>query len=321
MSQEIVVVTGGAGFIGSHCVGALLAEGHRVVVLDNYVTGKRENLAGFADSDRLQAVECDVRDGIWAPLSAVERDHGPVTRIIHLAAQTSVVASIGSPVDDLRVNAGATVQVLEYARHRGVKRVVLASSAAVYGDVERLPVSEDAPLSPLSPYGIHKLTSEMHLRYYRKVHGVRTAPLRFFNVYGPRQDPHSPYSGVISIFMARALAGRDILIFGDGEQTRDFVYVGDVVRAILGASFSDEAGDGEPMNVGTGRETSINELAKILVAATGSASSVRHAEARAGEILRSVAEVGRLRERLGVVAETSVADGLAETVAWMKAPG
>ena len=151
-------------------------------------------------------------------------------RIVHLAAQTSVVASIESPVDDLRVNAGATVHVLEYARP---SRRQAGGDGVVGRDLRRRgdsPVSESAPQEPLSPYGIHKLVSEMHLRYYRRVHGVPTAPLRFFNVYGPRQDPHSPYSGVISIFMDRAASNREIVIFGDGEQTRDFVYVADVVR-------------------------------------------------------------------------------------------
>ncbi|HEY5922775.1 MAG TPA: NAD-dependent epimerase/dehydratase family protein [Kofleriaceae bacterium] len=203
-SQPIAVVTGGAGFIGSHTVDRLMETDHRVVVLDNFSTGNRANLARWVDHPALHVVTCDVSHGIFAALDAITRVHGPVERIAHLAAQVSVVQSVANPQFDTQVNYGGTLHVLEYARAKQVKKVVLASSAAVYGDVTEMPVGEDVPKQPLSPYGINKYASELALDYYANVHGVPTTALRFFNVYGPRQDPSSPYSGVISIFTDRA---------------------------------------------------------------------------------------------------------------------
>src|SRR5688500_9320093 len=241
--------------------------GHRVVVLDNFSTGKRANLARWADRAELHVVPCDVSHGIFAALEPITRVHGPVERIAHLAAQVSVVQSVANPQFDTQVNYGGTLHVLEYARAKGVKKVVLASSAAVYGDVVEMPVGEDTPKQPLSPYGINKYASELALDYYANVHGIGTTALRFFNVYGPRQDPSSPYSGVISIFADRAKAGRTLTIFGDGSQTRDFVFVGDVVRAIVAG-----LGDGNSRavcNVGTGGEITVLELAQAIVAQCG----------------------------------------------------
>lgn len=311
-SQPLVVVTGGAGFIGSHTVDRLLENRHRVVVLDNFSTGKRANLARWADHPALHVVPCDISHGIFAALEPITRVHGPVERIAHLAAQVSVVQSVANPLVDMQVNYGGTLHVLEYARARGVKKVVFASSAAVYGDVAELPVGEDTPKQPLSPYGIDKYASELALDYYANVHGVPTTALRFFNVYGPRQDPTSPYSGVISIFTDRARTGKPLTIFGDGEQTRDFVYVGDVVRAIVAG-----LGDGNSRlvaNVGTGGEITVLELARTIVELCGGKSAIEHAPPRAGEILKSRARVDRLREALGVVAETNLVDGLRQTL-------
>jgi UDP-glucose 4-epimerase len=308
----LVVVTGGAGFIGSHAVDRLLAAGHRVVVLDDFRTGKRANLAHHAGSDRLDVVACDVSHGIFPALAPITARHGPVERIVHLAAQVSVVHSVQNPLVDMQVNYGGTLHVLEYARATGVKKVVFASSAAVYGEVATMPVDEDTPTRPVSPYGIDKLASEHALDYYAAVHGVPGTALRFFNVYGPRQDPSSPYSGVISIFADRARMGRTLTLFGDGGQTRDFVYVGDVVRAIVAA-----LGDGASRvvaNVGTGGEITVLELARSIVELCGGKSAIEHAPARPGEILKSRARVDRLRDALGVVAETSLIDGLRETL-------
>ncbi len=308
----LAVVTGGAGFIGSHTVDALIAAGFRVCVLDNFSTGKRSNLAQHANSDRLDIVTCDVAHGIFAALAPITAQHGPVERIVHLAAQVSVVASVANPLVDMQINYGGTLHVLEYARAQGVKKVAFASSAAVYGDVVEMPVREDTPRQPVSPYGIDKLASEFALDYYASVHGVPTTALRFFNVYGPRQDPTSPYSGVISIFADRAKAGRGLTIFGDGSQTRDFVYVGDVVRAIVAA-----LGDGNSRliaNVGTGSEITVLELARTVVDLCGRKSTIEHPPARSGEILKSRARVDRLSEKLGVVAETRLVDGLRATL-------
>ena len=309
----IVVVTGGAGFIGSHTVDRFMEAGHRVVVLDNFSTGKRANLARWHDNPNLQIITCDVSHGIFAALAPITKHHGPVERIVHLAAQVSVVASIANPLVDMQINYGGTLHVMEYARAMGVKKVVFASSAAVYGDVTEMPVREELPCQPISPYGNHKLASELALDYYANVHGVPTTALRFFNVYGPRQDPSSPYSGVISIFTARARAGQTLTIFGDGSQTRDFVYVGDVVSAIVSATR-----DGNSRlvaNVGTGRETTVLDLARAVNELSGKRSTIEHAPARAGEILKSLARVDRLRDKLGVVAETPLNEGLEATLA------
>ncbi len=319
MPSNLVLVTGGAGFIGSHTVDRLVADRHRVVVLDDLRTGKRANLAAhgaltFAAGSPVELVVADVSHGLFAPLAAITAAHGPISHVVHLAAQVSVAHSLVNPLVDVQVNYVGTVQVLEYARATGVAKVVFASSAAVYGEPGAEPTREDAPCRPLSPYGVDKLASEHMLRAYASVHGVASTPLRFFNVYGPRQDPTSPYSGVISIFADRARAGRPITIFGDGQQTRDFVYVADVARAIV-AALRAPGGDGAAINVGTGRETTVRALAEIIVGLAGSGSTIAHAAARAGEIVRSLAVVDKARAELDFVAATALRDGLAATLA------
>ena len=303
-----MVVTGGAGFIGSHVVDHLLTAGHRVVVLDNFSTGKRANLAHWAEHKNLSVEVCDVGHGIFAALAR----HGAIDRIVHLAAQVSVVHSVQNPLVDMQVNYGGTLHVLEFARALGVKKVVFASSAAVYGDGAEIPVSETAACQPISPYGIDKLASEFALDYYAAVHGVPTTALRFFNVYGPRQDPTSPYSGVISIFIDRARSSLPLTVFGTGQQTRDFVYVGDVVRAIAAAL--QDKNSRAIVNIGTGGEVTVLELAQTVAKLCGGGSEIRHAPARAGEIQRSCARVDRLRELFGVVAQTALVDGLRATL-------
>jgi UDP-glucose 4-epimerase len=310
LSSPIVCVTGGAGFIGSHVCDRLVERGCRVVVVDNLSSGKRENLARHLDSGAVELIVADVAEGLDEPLAGRKPE-----RYIHLAAQVSVIASIERPLDDVRINYRGTVQVLEHARAAGARKVVFSSSAAIYGDASVPPVREDAPALPVSPYGIDKYASELMLRYYAEVQQLPTTALRFFNVYGPRQDPTSPYSGVISIFASRARDGRDLTIFGDGEQTRDFVYVGDVSRIVVDAAFS-EAGSGAVCNVGTGREITVNELAKTIVGLCGGKSQISHAPARAGEILRSYANVERAAQLFGFRANTTLADGLADLMAW-----
>jgi UDP-glucose 4-epimerase len=310
--KDIVVVTGGAGFIGSHVCDRLVGLGRRVVVIDNLSTGKRANLAQHLGGSSLELITADVSEGLFAPLAEVTRG-ARVERIIHLAAQVSVVASIANPLVDVAVNYRGTVQVLEYARAVAARKVVFASSSAIYGDTTELPVGEDVQGKPLSPYGCDKLASEHMLHYYSAVQKVPTTALRFFNVYGPRQDPSSPYSGVISIFATRAAAGQDMTIFGDGEQTRDFVYVGDVARVLVEAALGD-SGDGAVCNVGTGRETSINTLARTVNELCGGKSTIKHAEARPGEIIRSVARVERAAATFGFRAEVALTDGLRTTL-------
>jgi UDP-glucose 4-epimerase len=315
-----VLVTGGAGFIGSHTVDRLVTQGCRVVVLDDLSSGRRENLAQWADDPRVELVVANVSDGLFAPLAEVTRRRGPIARIIHLAAQVAVMYSIENPIEDVRVNCVGTVQVLEYARCSGVRKVVFASSSAVYGDDVEQPVRETAPQSPVSPYGINKLASELFLRYYSAIHEVPTTALRFFNVYGPRQDPSSPYSGVISIFTDRASAGRTLTIFGDGQQTRDFIYVGDVSRAVVGTCLSD-AGDGAVINIGTGRETTVKELARVIIDLCGSSSGIEYQPARPGDILRSVAATEQAEQLLGFRATVALREGLAETLDWARGAG
>lgn len=317
-AQPFVLVTGGAGFIGSHTVDRLLERDCRVAVVDNFSTGKRANLQRWSGDERLVVLDVDIADGLFAPLVELEGRWGSVERVVHLAAQTSVVASVENPLHEIRNNYQGTVQVLEYARRKAVQKVVFASSAAVYGEVTSFPVQESAECAPLSPYGIDKLGAEYWLGYHSKVHGIATAPLRFFNVYGPRQDPSSPYSGVISIFSDRAHAGKGLHIFGDGEQTRDFVYVGDVSRAIVLACFA-EGGDGSPANIGTGIETSVNALAALIIEFSGGRSEISHGEAREGEILKSVASVRRAKERFDFSAETALKVGLKDTVESLQA--
>lgn len=319
VASRLICVTGGAGFIGSHTVGVLLEQGQQVVVLDDFSTGKRENLASWQDHPSLEIVETDVSAGLETPLAPVVARRGPVHSIIHLAAQTSVIRSMEEPVEDARINYMATVQVVEFARAKEVARVVFTSSSAVYGDAEELPVTEASPPSPLSPYGIHKRASELFLEYGGQVLGLCTTALRLFNVYGPRQDPSSPYSGVISIFLDRAHAGEELAIFGNGEQTRDFVFVGDVARALCTASLGDDASPGSVIaNIGTGRATTINELARQCIACCGATVAVTHHPARPGEILHSVADISRARQTLGFAPQMAIEEGLQRTADWYR---
>ncbi|MBB4284412.1 NAD-dependent epimerase/dehydratase family protein [Roseospira goensis] len=301
------LVTGGAGFIGSHLVEALHSDGHAVAVLDDLSTGRRENLPADAplvvdDINRIGA-----HPDLWRGLDGC----------FHLAAVASVQRGTEDWAGCHDVNARGTIAVFEAARDHGVP-VVYASSAAVYGDPIALPQAEDALLRPLTAYGADKLASELHARVAGGVHGVPTHGLRFFNVYGPRQDPRSPYSGVVSVFCDRLLADRPIVVHGDGAQSRDFVAVADVVRA-LRAALGAAALDAPVTNVCTGRSTSVLELSHTLARVIGVTPRVSHGPARVGDIRHSVGDPARLHETLGMTAETPLAEGLAALVAWARA--
>ncbi|HRE88266.1 MAG TPA: NAD-dependent epimerase/dehydratase family protein, partial [Myxococcota bacterium] len=300
-----VLVTGGAGFIGSHTVERLLSLGHRVTVLDDFSTGRRENLAAVSGHSCLRVVEGDVAEPIGPQLAEAVAGFGPVTEVLHLAAQVSVALSVSEPLEDARRNLVGTLRVLEFARELQVDKVVFASSAAAYGDGPQ-PAHEGLECRPLSPYGLHKLAGEHHLRIHSELTGLGALSFRFFNVFGPRQSPRSHYAGVISIFIGRALAGESLSIFGKGDATRDFVYVVDLVSALVKGLFSGPR-RGEVLNVGTGVPTSVAALARTVIEVTGSASPVVELPPRAGDILHSRADATRIREALGWSAETPLA--------------
>jgi UDP-glucose 4-epimerase len=305
--MALYLVTGGAGFIGSHLVDALLARGDRVRVLDDLSTGKRENLD--------PAAELIVGDVADAPCVAGAMQG--VDGCFHLAAVASVELGNRDWLGTHRANLTGAITIFDAARRARPDRtvpVVYASSAAVYGDTPDLPLAETAATRPLSAYGADKLGCELHARVATLVHGVRTAGCRFFNVYGPRQDPGSPYSGVISIFFNRIGQGQAITIFGDGGQTRDFIYVADVVQALLEAMGQDSGGQelAGPcvFNVCTGKTTSLVELAAAIGAVFGRAPAITFGPARAGDIRESLGDPGMAREVLGFSAKLPIEEGL-----------
>jgi UDP-glucose 4-epimerase len=307
-AEETVLVTGGAGFIGSHVVEGLMDQGARVLVVDDMSTGSPDNLAHLT-GDRLRVLETD------AGTVSVDQLEG-VTMGVHLAALTEVAASIEDPAGTVETNVLGSVHVLETLHRAGARSAVVASSAAIYGEVP-VPVDEAGPHHPISPYGAGKLAVDHFVRYYAHHTDLAACALRFFNVYGPRQHPKSPYSGVISVFAAAALTGEDLLVNGDGEQTRDFVFVRDVVRAVLAALRAPDA-RGEAINVGTGRATSINDLAAAVIDTAGSSSGLVHGPPRPGDIRHSVAKVDKAADLLSFKASATLGEGLVSTVHWMR---
>ncbi len=303
-----ILVTGGAGFIGSHAVDALLAAGSDVRVFDDFSTGRRENLEGSAAG--VEVVTGDVRDedALFAAVRGCEA-------VLHLAAIASVAKSLADPATTEAVNVSGTMNVLKAAHQAGAARVVLASSCAVYGDAAESPLDEATPLHPLSPYAVSKADGERLCISWCDRGGLDTGALRFFNVFGPRQDPSSEYSGVIAAFAGRLAADQPCTIYGDGEQTRDFVYVSDVVRACLLALAARRLG-GASLNVGTGIETSVKRLLEGLAAASGLTPRVAYAAARDGEIRRSCAERRRVADEIGWEPAVAIGDGLAATWRW-----
>jgi UDP-glucose 4-epimerase len=299
------VVTGGAGFIGSHLVDALLDRGDRVAVVDNLATGRRSNLER---AESLGAIlhAADVRDG--AALASIFADAEPEI-VFHLAAQADVRVSVARPAEDAQANVLGTIEVLEAARAAGARRVVNTSTGGgLYGDTEILPTPEDIPITPLAPYGQGKYAAEGYCGLYTRLHGLSTVSLRYGNVYGPRQDVHGE-AGVVAIFCGHLLNGTRPTVYGDGRQTRDWVEVSDVVRANLIAA---ETNLGGPVNIGWGRETSVLELIEALNEASqqGSLGEPEFAPERPGEVPRSCLDVTRARSELGWSAEVELGEGL-----------
>lgn len=305
MADAPILITGGAGFIGSHLSDALLGKGYAVRVLDDLSTGKRANLQ--LQHPGLELIEGDVADA-----ALVARAAAGCSAVVHLAAVASVQASVDDPVKTHQSNFIGTLNVCEAMRLNGVGRVLFASSAAVYGNNgEGQSIAEDTPKAPLTPYAVDKLASEQYLDFYRRQHGLEPVIFRFFNIFGPRQDPSSPYSGVISIFSERATQGLPIKVFGDGEQTRDFLYVGDLVQVMVQALEQPQVEEGA-VNIGLNQATSLNQLLAALRDVIGSLPEISYGEARSGDIRHSRADNARLLARFDFPQPTPMVEGLAK---------
>jgi nucleoside-diphosphate-sugar epimerase len=305
------LVTGGAGFIGSHIAETLVKRGDEVRVLDDLSTGKRENLAGVAG--RIEFVEGDIRD-----LQTCRRAVEGVGTVFHEAALASVVRSVADPILNDAINVRGTLNMLVAARDAGVRSFVLASSSAVYGDDPAMAKVEGREGRPLSPYGVSKLVDEKYAQVFHALHGMNAVALRYFNVFGPRQDPNSEYSAVIPLFITRMLKGERPTIYGDGEQSRDFVFVGDVVRANLAAAASPPVAAGEAINVACGLGTTVNGLFDAVNDVLGTNIEAVHAAPRPGDILHSKADISKAGRLMGYAPERSFLEGLRETVTWYK---
>lgn len=305
------LVTGGAGFIGSHLVNELVSRNQRVRVLDNFSSGRRDNLAPVLD--RIEVVVGDIRDTATLKSALAGVDY-----VLHQAALASVTQSVADPLSTHAVNVTGTLNVLQAARDAGVSRVVFASSCAVYGNDPRLPKREDMAAAPLSPYAASKLAGEAYCQAFSEVYGLPTVALRYFNVFGPRQDPASPYSAVIPRFIAAALAGEPLTIFGDGRQSRDFVHVSNVVAANLLACTAPNA-VGHVINVAAGRRYSLLDLVARLRTLLGPKNvRVQHLAPRPGDVLHSSASLGQARRRLDYRPHVTFARGLRETIDAMR---
>jgi UDP-glucose 4-epimerase len=299
------LVTGGAGFIGGHLVAGLLAEGWKVRVLDDFSSGREANLADVADA--VEVLRGDVRDE-----ALLTRAVADVEVVFHEAALASVPLSVAEPLRTHSVNVDGTLSVLEASRRAGVRRVVYAASSAAYGDGAELPKVETLPANPVSPYALQKYAGELYCALYTSLYGLEAVALRYFNIFGPRQDPKSEYAAVIPRFVCAALAGDGATIFGDGEQTRDFAYVEDAVRANLLAADAERA-PGAVINVATGRRTSLNELWRTIREITGTRGEARHLPPRDGDVRDSVADLSRARELLGFEPAVDLREGLRRT--------
>lgn len=303
------LVTGGAGFIGSNLVKRLVKDGQSVRVLDNFSTGKRQNLSDVAS--KIEIIEGDIRD-----FNTVRETAEAVDFIIHLAALVSVPLSIKDPIASHEVNVTGTLNVLESARQAGVKKVVIASSSAVYGDTKKLPIAERTELSPMSPYAVAKLTGEYYARIYWEMYKLPTVSLRFFNIYGPNQNPDGDYAAVIPKFIGVISDGRRPTVYGDGEQTRDFVYIDDAVQAILLAATNDSMA-GLEVNVGSGQPCTLNQLLKNLAEIAEVEIDADYSEPRKGDILNSNADISLLKS-FGFSPRVDLKRGLKKTYDFIK---
>jgi len=305
ISKKWVVVTGGAGFIGSHLAEALLRQGRKVRIVDDFSTGNGANIPVGAD-----VLEGDVVDNAEESVQGVDV-------IYHLAAIASVPRSVAMPLETHRATAESTVALLEAAERAQVRRLVLASSSAVYGDGPGLPKREDQNPAPVSPYALAKRVSEMYAQHWASRRSFETVCLRFFNVYGPNQNPDSPYSAAIPLFLRRLIEGRRVSIFGDGEQTRDFIYVGDVVRGLLAAG-SMPGVSGRIYNLATGKGVSVFHLVQTLARIVGVPAEMEFLPERSGDVRNSWADISAARRDLGFNPETTLEAGLRETLRWFK---
>ena len=304
------LVTGGAGFIGSHLSEELVRRGHRVRVADSLITGKRSNLDHLPG---VEFVEGDLADLEFARKSAEGCDY-----VLHQAAIPSVPRSVQDPITSNRANVDGTLNMLVAARDAGVKRLVFAASSSAYGDTPTLPKHEEMPVNPLSPYALQKVVGEQYLQMFTRLYGLETVSIRYFNVFGPRQDPSSPYSGVISVFATALLDNRPPKIYGDGEQTRDFTYVANVVDGVLRACDAPQA-SGEVINVATGGRISLNRLFYAMRDVVGGTLEPVYAEPPKGDVRDSQADIRKSKALLGYEPVVSFEDGLARTIAWYRA--
>jgi UDP-glucose 4-epimerase len=302
------LVTGGAGFIGSNTVDELVRRGHDVVVLDDLSAGKAANLANVRSKIKL------IQDSVTNLDALREACHG-VDYVIHLAAQTSVPRSVKDPIETNLVNVNGTLNVLVAARDAKVKRVVFACSCAIYGITSLLPIREGANLAPISPYGLSKQVGEAYGRVFQELYGLEFVSLRYFNVFGPRQDPSSPYSGVLSVFNAALRGGTQPAVYGDGEQSRDFVYVGNVVEANLLAAEA-KCAPGCVINIGTGNRYTLNQTLALLGKITGRPADAKYASPREGDIRDSQADIGLAQHVLGYHPRVGFEEGLKGTWEW-----
>jgi UDP-glucose 4-epimerase len=309
LSKNTTIITGGAGFIGSHLAEELLKRRHKVIIIDDLSTGRRENIEPIIANSDVQFIEGSVTD-----LSLLNKLFQNVSYVFHLAAIPSVPRSIESPLASHNVNITGTLNVLLAAKDNKVKKVIYASSSAVYGDTPTLPKREDMPPNPQSPYAVTKLAGEYYCHVFHQVYGLPTICLRYFNVYGLRQDPNSQYSAVIPRFIQRVLDNKPPVIFGDGEQTRDFTFVKDEVGATILAAESDATGI---FNIGTGERISINKLAALIINLIGNSVEPIHEELRFGDIRHSLADISKAKQ-FGYNPRYNLEEGLRETIGSLK---